>query len=80
MWICLMPREVSILNSARAKGENQAVLDALRRNLDPLRGDLEIPSDLLPRVKHAAACWRDGGEKAFLAVLEGVARHAGDRV
>jgi len=79
MWMYLTPREVSYVNNARAKGENQAVLDAIRRGLDSIRGDLEIPDSLLPRVKHAASCWRDGGEKAFLSVLAGAARHAGER-
>lgn len=74
-FIILHPREVEKVQRGMAKGENQQVLDALRRNLNTLNGDLVLSPELLNRVRRALRCWRDGGEKAFLAVLEGAARH-----
>lgn len=76
MWMMLSPREVELVMARAQKGTNGSTMHMLQEKLDPLTGEMNLTDAEVAEVRHAAAFWRGGSEKALKAVVSAIDRHA----
>lgn len=79
LWMMLTPREAEAITTAAlpAETENGRILALLKGRLKTrgLDSEIELSGRELIDVQLAAKRWREGGEKAFRAVLQAAERH-----